>query len=427
MNKIVNHVSQAGKVEAEMKAVIDAFKKVTWDSRGAAQMFGIACKAQVHEIGPLSRAFRPRLSSRDDHRELLAQDVFRSVLCCERKRSARSHRSVLLMLIDARRIHQANQGKGVLPEIWSALSGSTRESDIGGWYQENAVLGVIFTEIGEADRNSLQNLMHSKVTAVLRAKLSAEQVNQICFSFHFFPKEWQASKPGGLVDSKLYPDLLEREDARKLPHFAKRGMDIVGSIIALLLFSHLFVVITLAIKLTSKGPILFKQERVGRYGVAFTFLKFRSMKCENDPSIHREYVKRFIAGELDSAQSDRGQNVVYKIQKDPRVTRVGKFLRRTSLDELPQLINVLKGEMSLVGPRPPIPYEIDSYQPWHWGRVVEVKPGITGLWQVDGRSRTTFDDMVRLDLRYARMWSLWLDLKILLQTPRAVFFGGGAY
>ncbi len=204
-------------------------------------------------------------------------------------------------------------------------------------------------------------------------------------------------------------------------------MDIVGSLAALILCCPLFALIALAIKLTSKGPILFKQERVGRYGLRFTFLKFRSMECGNDASIHREYVKRFIAGEADPPRGSHAQSVVYKIQDDPRVTRVGKFLRKSSLDELPQFINVLKGDMSLVGPRPPIPYELEGYQIWHRRRVLESKPGITGLWQVNGRSRLKFDDMVRLDLRYAKTWSLWLDIKILLRTPRAVLFGVGAY
>jgi lipopolysaccharide/colanic/teichoic acid biosynthesis glycosyltransferase len=204
-------------------------------------------------------------------------------------------------------------------------------------------------------------------------------------------------------------------------------MDIAGSIAALILFSPLFAFIALAIKLTSKGPILFKQERVGRYGLRFTFLKFRSMECDNDARIHREYVKRFISGEADSARVSHTEDVVYKIQSDPRVTRVGKFLRKSSLDELPQFINVLKGDMSLVGPRPPIPYELEGYQIWHRRRLLESKPGITGLWQVNGRSRLKFDDMVRLDLQYAKTWSLWLDVEILLRTPRAVFFGAGAY
>jgi lipopolysaccharide/colanic/teichoic acid biosynthesis glycosyltransferase len=118
---------------------------------------------------------------------------------------------------------------------------------------------------------------------------------------------------------------------------------------------------------------------------------------------------------------------VYKLREDPRITPLGKILRKTSLDELPQFINVLRGDMSLVGPRPPLPYELTSYSRWHRSRLLETKPGITGLWQVNGRSSTTFDEMVRLDLRYARAWSLWLDLKILFKTPWAVFWGQGAY
>jgi lipopolysaccharide/colanic/teichoic acid biosynthesis glycosyltransferase len=166
---------------------------------------------------------------------------------------------------------------------------------------------------------------------------------------------------------------------------------------------------------------------VGQYGKKFTFLKFRTMHAHNNSSIHEDYVRRFISGKVNSRISDRGQPPVYKLVHDPRVTRLGRFLRKTSLDELPQFINVLKGEMSLVGPRPPIPYECDVYDLWHRRRVLEAKPGITGLWQVNGRSKTTFDEMVRLDLRYARSWSLWLDLKILLKTPQAVLFGEGAF
>src|SRR5262249_3638221 len=212
----------------------------------------------------------------------------------------------------------------------------------------------------------------------------------------------------------------------RLLRSVKRMMDVFGSAAVLVLCSPLLALLSLLIKLTSKGPILFKQERIGRRGVPFTFFKFRTMKWENDPRIHQEYVTRFINGQV-KAPSDRKKATVYKIQRDPRVTHVGRLLRKTSLDELPQLFNVLKGEMSLVGPRPPIRYELEAYRPWHRRRVLEVKPGITGLWQVSGRSKTTFDEMVRLDLRYARTWSPWLDLKILLQTPRAVFSGEGAY
>jgi lipopolysaccharide/colanic/teichoic acid biosynthesis glycosyltransferase len=147
------------------------------------------------------------------------------------------------------------------------------------------------------------------------------------------------------------------------------------------------------------------------------------MRVDNDPSVHREYVTKLIAGEADRVKAGAPGTGVYKLANDNRITRIGIFLRKTSLDELPQFINVLKGDMSLVGPRPPIPYELAAYQTWHRRRVLEVKPGITGLWQVTGRSQVKFDDMVRLDLRYATSWSPWLDLKILLRTPGAVIKG----
>jgi lipopolysaccharide/colanic/teichoic acid biosynthesis glycosyltransferase len=150
------------------------------------------------------------------------------------------------------------------------------------------------------------------------------------------------------------------------------------------------------------------------------------MHTGNDPRIHIEYVKRLIGGNA-SADAGETNGRVYKITADPRLTHIGRFLRKTSLDELPQLLNVLRGEMSMVGPRPPIPYELEVYDVWHRRRLLEVRPGITGLWQVSGRSRIPFDDMVRLDLRYAKTWSLWLDFQILLRTPRAVFSGEGAY
>jgi lipopolysaccharide/colanic/teichoic acid biosynthesis glycosyltransferase len=188
----------------------------------------------------------------------------------------------------------------------------------------------------------------------------------------------------------------------------------------------LLLAICVAIKLTSKGPIFFRQERLGQYGRRFTFLKFRTMYFRSDHAIHKEYVTRFIAGEKGTQQNGVTQPAFFKLKADPRVTAIGRLLRRTSLDELPQFMNVLLGEMSLVGPRPPVQYEFDAYDVWHKRRVLVVKPGITGLWQVEGRSRVTFDEMVRLDFRYAASWSLWLDAKILLRTPMAVLSGAGA-
>lgn len=370
---------------------------------------------------------RLRLSLKRQDQEVLTEDVFRRILCWERKRAERSSRCFLLMLVNVEKVLKPRPSEKVLSGILSAVSRCTRETDVCGWYLHEAVLGVIFTELGKGSREALSRLTRAKVIEALQTKLSPEDLGKTHLSFYFFPMHWDKSSGHQLASAKLYPDLFEEDNETRAYRIVKRVMDVAGSISALVLFSPLLAAIAVAVKLTSKGPIFFKQKRIGQYGLPFDFLKFRSMKSGNDAGIHREYVKRFIEGAMEPAVPGEKENVVYKIQEDPRITRVGRFIRKTSLDELPQFINVLKGDMSLVGPRPPIPYELESYQAWHRRRVLEVKPGITGLWQVNGRSKTTFDEMVRLDLRYARTWSPWLDIKILWQTPGAVFSGEGAY
>jgi exopolysaccharide biosynthesis polyprenyl glycosylphosphotransferase len=203
-------------------------------------------------------------------------------------------------------------------------------------------------------------------------------------------------------------------------------MDILGSVVGLILFSPIILITAIVVKMTSPGPIVFRQSRFGRKGVRFPFYKFRSMYWDTDDHIHREYVANLIKGDIEKINQGEKEAPLFKMKSDPRVTPVGKIIRKTSIDELPQFLNVLKGEMSLVGPRPPLSYEVEKYEPWHLRRILEVKPGMTGLWQVDGRSTTSFDDMVRLDLRYAQNWSLWLDIKILLKTVRAVLRPKGA-
>ena len=206
----------------------------------------------------------------------------------------------------------------------------------------------------------------------------------------------------------------------------KRALDIVGAVLALALFSPLLLLTAIAISLTSPGPVIFKQIRLGKGGVPFVFYKFRSMTSEVDDAIHRRFVTDLIgaSGRGDAAVALNGS--LYKLEADPRVTPIGRLIRRTSIDEFPQLFNVLKGDMSLVGPRPPLRYEAEKYQSWHLRRIMNVRPGMTGLWQVEGRSRVSFNDMVRLDLRYIRSCSLMLDLKILLRTARVVLRCDGA-
>jgi len=204
----------------------------------------------------------------------------------------------------------------------------------------------------------------------------------------------------------------------------KRALDNFGSLMLLLILSPLLLLIAILVKLKSPGPVFFRQVRVGKRMKPFTMLKFRTMYTDADQAIHQAFVTQFIKS---GHQSEPSRPGVFKLTDDPRITPLGRVLRRTSLDELPQLWNVLRGDMSLVGPRPPLFYEVELYQPWHRRRVMALKPGITGLWQVEGRSLTTFDEMVRLDLRYAETWSLWTDLKILVATPAAVIAGKGAW
>jgi exopolysaccharide biosynthesis polyprenyl glycosylphosphotransferase len=352
--------------------------------------------------------------------------MFLRALCLERKRAERSRKTFVLMLLEAVQPFGNGNEDHALDKTVSAIYSSIRETDLAGWYKVNLAIGVIFTELGPAGKEAILTALRVKATAALRSNLSADELNRIRVSFHCFPDDAEDDDTAVPL-APLYPDLAQRDQARKVSRVIKRAMDVAGSSMALIILSPIFLAIAFAIRLSSPGPILFRQKRVGRYGVLFTFLKFRSMYCVNNSQIHREYIKQFIAGHGAPTKSSGNGHVVYKITDDPRVTRVGRFLRKTSLDELPQFFNVLRGEMSLVGPRPPIPYELEAYDIWHRRRLVEVKPGITGLWQVNGRSRMRFDDMVRLDLQYAKTWSPWLDVKILLQTPRAVLSGEGAY
>jgi len=353
--------------------------------------------------------------------------IFQEVLRIERKRSERSGRPFLLMLIDIRNIVHSKNGKSIFREIVSQLNFHTRETDIKGWYAHKSVIGIKLTEMGEHDRDFIISRTTQRVRNCLFFIMESRYFHDMEFSLQWFPDD--TSENDYQPNPLFYPVVIEKAVHKVYSLFCKRIIDIIGSLVSLIIFSPLFLIIPILIKLSSRGPVFFRQERLGLFGKKFTFLKFRSMRVDNDDKIHREYIKQLITtNNGNSAGSEAAEpNGVYKIQSDPRVTLIGKFLRKTSLDELPQFINVLKGEMSLVGPRPPIPYECDEYKLWHMRRVIEVKPGITGLWQVEGRSSTNFDEMVRLDLKYIREWSLWLDIKLLLKTPWVVLTGKGAY
>ena len=361
----------------------------------------------------------------DSEKEVLLEEVFRRMIALERKRSERTQRPFVLLLMDTGRNLPTERNGRVLLDILCSLKAATRETDVMGWHEMNSVVGVMFTEI-TLDNNLILSTLLARISDVLRDRLTIEQFNQLKFSFHLFPEEWDTQGLNRQSNPMLYPDLHKRNATKRPGRSIKRVMDVVGSSFLLAMMWPVFLIIAAAIKLTSRGPILFKQHRIGEHGKPFMFLKFRSMYANNDSSKHQEYVQQLIAGQAERHSTTGNGEGVFKLTNDPRITPVGSFLRRTSLDELPQFFNVLRGEMSLVGPRPPVPYEVEAYATWHRRRLLEAKPGITGLWQVYGRSRVGFDEMVRLDLRYARDCSPWLDLKILWQTPKAVIAGNGA-
>jgi len=369
------------------------------------------------------RSFDPGIEGVAD---FFPRSLFMKMLCLERNRAERSGRRLVLMLVKSQSFLKQGEQTDAARKVRFALSRATRETDIKGWYREGFEIGVIFTEIPLTE-TSVVPVLSQKVNEALHSALGT-LVREVHLSFHVFPDH--AEGDGGAIHepetfSTIYPDLMVEIESRRVRLLIKRCLDIVGSLLALLTLAPFIALIALAIKLTTPGPVLFRQIRLGQSGKGFTFLKFRSMHKTADPAIHEAYVKSFISNRS-LPTLETGDTKVFKLQSDPRVTAVGRILRRTSLDEIPQFFSVLVGHMSLVGPRPPLPYEFEAYEIWHRRRLLAVKPGITGFWQVEGRSRVKFDEMVRMDIAYAKRWSLWMDIKILLRTPRAVVTGNGA-
>lgn len=347
---------------------------------------------------------------------VLPQDLFRGALRRERKRADRFEEPFLLLVISW---SGARPDRGTAKAVVAAARAVRRETDLVGWLKVDRTLGVIVPTTGGYETRSDE--LVSRVRRELAAGLGAESLARISIEVRIESGTTAAAIAIAHADEEIRT-AAQRAIALS-SRAAKRILDVAGSAALLLLTSPVFLVIAALVKLTSPGPVLFRQERVGWNGKPFRMLKFRTMLVNADSAIHQQYVTQFIRKNQAAAE---GSESAFKIANDPRVTPVGRFLRKTSLDEFPQFWNVLRGEMSLVGPRPPLRYEVSQYQRWHHLRVLEAKPGITGLWQVMGRSRTTFDEMVRLDVRYARTRSLWTDIKILLATPRAVISGKGA-
>ena len=334
-------------------------------------------------------------------RHVLAAPFFRMVLATERNRADRSGRPFGLLAVSLRDAQSAAP-----PVVWDAvtmaLGAVVRRTDMLGWLQDGRVLGIVMPDISETRLPGMPGEIEARIHDELRRR--------------------RCSHIAAAVSIRAYgaaPSSLTGTYDR-----VKRALDVVGSLVLLVLLSPFLAVIALAVATTSPGGVLFRQVRIGHGMKPFTMLKFRTMYAGADVEVHKAFVHRFISSS--GAPLAGARPGTFKLADDPRITSVGRLLRKTSLDELPQLWNALRGDMSLVGPRPALPYEVEQYQPWHRRRFFGAKPGITGLWQVTGRSRTTFNDMVRLDLRYARARSFLTDVKILLATPAAVVSGKGA-
>lgn len=377
-----------------------------------------------YESGPASSPFEMSSSA---VRVVLDEKSFQRMIAIERKRTERTKEPFLLMLLDSGNHPESETNEAALAAMGTALLQASRETDVVGWYKGGSAIGVMFTGLQISDKNTILSTILNRVKTIFKDELVFNQFTQVGLSFHLFPDDWDHDDSGRPNNPALYPDLMIPGQRRRSLLVVKRCIDLVGSALALLVMAPLFLMIALAIKLTSRGPVFFRQERVGQYGKCFTMLKFRSMYVNNDSRVHKQFVTELINNQVDGCPVNLKEAGVYKLRNDKRITRIGKLLRRSSLDELPQFLNVLSGEMSLVGPRPALRYELEAYQTWHRRRILEAKPGITGLWQVIGRSRVKFDEMVRMDLRYAMQWSPWLDLKILVMTPLAVIRGTGAH
>jgi len=372
----------------------------------------------THRADALRRArrcVRPRISPK-----VIDEELFADALLRERRRAGRFDQPFVLLLLSFR------NGVSAEPATWAAVVDSvaavSRPTDVLGWLEQGSVIGLILKH-GNAIDAAVTRELEAKVRLALSERMDVATMARCSMRLLL-----HCGVSTACTQADFGADPFERMACRQkvrriVRAVTKRGLDITGSLALLALLSPVFLIVAALVKLTSSGPVIFRQARVGRSARLFTMLKFRTMRIDADDAIHQQYVTQFITA---SHQHSRSSDAVYKIVNDPRLTPIGRFLRKTSLDELPQFWNVLTGDMSLVGPRPPVPYEVNHYKPWHRRRVLEVKPGVTGLWQVTGRSRTTFEDMVRLDLRYARTCSLWNDIKILLATPRAVVTGKGA-
>jgi lipopolysaccharide/colanic/teichoic acid biosynthesis glycosyltransferase len=333
--------------------------------------------------------------------------MFATAVAREQKRVDRTDRSFGLLSVQI----VGTSSPRLLRPIADSVMVATRSTDVVGWLAGGGGVGILVSDL-QGFNFAHTVALESRIRRALTTRVGEQILDRVTVRLQVYSSATRIDEPVWMP-----------ERPAKVNEVLKRTLDVAASAALLMLLSPVVLLIAAAVKLTSRGPVLFQQERVGQGMKPFTILKFRTMRPDSGHTVHQAYVTGFIKGGGSAAHAAGN---LFKLTNDTRVTPIGRILRKTSLDELPQLWNVLRGDMSLVGPRPPIKYEVDEYKGWHRRRVLDAKPGLTGLWQVTGRSRTTFDEMVRLDLRYARTTSIWGDVKILLATPRAVIAGKGA-
>jgi lipopolysaccharide/colanic/teichoic acid biosynthesis glycosyltransferase len=341
--------------------------------------------------------------------ELLPPRLFARDIRREKRRADRSQRPLSLVVFGVRSSRDRDDQFEALLDL---LSTHTRETDSIGLLADGRI-GLLCPETDPQGARAL----------VLKVARHADHLVYECSVATYPHTLFDDLTSGDSVTDEVRPFVVA-DSSRG--YALKRGFDIIVSLTMLIVLLPLLLLVAAAIKATSPGPVVFKQKRLGLQGQPFDFYKFRSMVVDGDEGIHKKYIEAFIKNNATADGSDKDGSTPYKMRTDPRITRVGRWIRKTSIDELPQLFNVLRGDMSLVGPRPPIPYEAGHYQAWHLRRITSVKPGLTGLWQVEGRGRVEFADMVRMDLRYVRECSLLLDVEILFRTVLVVFKCYGA-
>jgi len=346
--------------------------------------------------------------------DILPGPYFLKQLRREMRRTDRSKSPLSVALLHVN--GQPDDAAADIQELVALVHSNMRETDVLG-YLVGTAIAVLLIETNEQGMQEFVRKIKDQVGDPGVTVTSATYPGQLFESLAAQTAQVSAVHPMFLKDTA---------HTKRLSQVVKRGVDILGAGVALALFAPVMLAAAVAVASTSPGPIVFRQIRLGKGGAPFVFYKFRSMYCDADDRIHREYVTSLIASAVAEQGGTEASKPWCKLQADPRITRIGRFMRKTSIDEMPQLFNVLKGDMSLIGPRPPIPYEAQKYQSWHLRRILEVKPGISGLWQVEAGGNTTFDDMVRMDLRYIRTWSLMLDFRILLKTVLVVLRRHGA-